>query len=118
MKTKLIAVTFALLTLLLGGCTTTQTPQPRYVDLQNFLFDDQTTKEEVLLQLGEPSARFQSEKVLTYRLGKEDRNRGHYVVAREVNPQAWPTWVHAKSSLVLVFDAQGILRQHALVEVN
>jgi len=102
---------------LLVGCSTT-TPLRGRADLLDFLLDNQTTKEEVLLKLGQPSAQFQTEKVLTYRLGKEEQNRGYYVVTREVNPRGWPTWTNAKFSLVLVFDAQGLLRKHSLVEVN
>ena len=117
MKPELFAGPAILLALLLVGCSTT-TPLRGRADLLDFLADNQTTKEEVLLKLGQPSAQFQTEKILTYRLGKEDQNRGYYVVTREINPQGWPTWANAKFSLVLVFDAQGVLCKHSLVEVN
>jgi len=64
MKTKILAV--LILTLTLVGCVTG--PSKGRADLLNFLADNQTTKEEVILNLGQPSGRFESEKILTYRL--------------------------------------------------
>jgi hypothetical protein len=102
---------------LLVGCSTT-TPLRGRADLLDFLVDDKTTTSEALLKLGQPSARFQADKILTFRLGMEEKNRGYFVLTREMNPKGWPTWAKAKFSLVLVFDAQGLLRKHSLVEVN
>lgn len=117
-KPELLARTAALLVLLslLVSCSTT--PLRGRADLLDFLQDDQTTKEEVLLKLGQPSAQYQTEKILTYRLGRDDQNHGYYVVTREINSQGWPIWANAKFSLVLVFDAQGRLCKHSLVEVH
>jgi hypothetical protein len=70
------------------------------------------------VQLGQPSGRFEGEKILTYRLGYEPKNQGYYVVEREANANSWPTWMRAKYSLVLVFSDASLLQKHSLVEVN
>lgn len=106
------------LVLTLVGCATTPTPLKGRPDLLSFLADSKTTKEEVITTLGQPSGRFEAEKILTYRLGFEPKNNGYYVVEREATPAGWPTWLRAKYSLVLVFDDSGVLRKHSLVEVN
>ena len=106
------------LALTLAGCATTPPPLKGSPDLLNFLTDDQTTRTEAISTLGQPSGQFESEKILTYRLGFEPRNRSYYVVERETTANGWPTWTVAKFSLVLVFDDAGILRKHSLVKVN
>jgi len=108
---------FVGLSLLLAGCATT--PLQGRADLLNFLADGQTTRLDVIVALGQPSARFESDKVLTYRLCYEPKNHGYYVVDREPPDETgWSTWLRAKYSLVLVFDDAGVLRKHSLVEVN
>jgi hypothetical protein len=116
MNSKLLAV--LTLALALVGCATTPPPLKTSPDLLNFLSDGKTTKTEAIITLGQPSGRFESEKILTYRLGVEPRNSGFYVVERETTTNGWPTWTAAKFSLVLVFDDAGILQKHSLVEVN
>ena len=100
----------------LTGCATA--PVKGRADLLAFLIDATTTRETVLLQLGQPSGRFEHGKILTYRLGYEEKTKHYWVVEREDNPTGWSTWLRAQFSLVLVFDEQGVLRKHSLVEVN
>jgi len=110
---------FALtLALTLVGCATTPPLLKGSPDLLNFLADGKTTRTEAIITLGQPSGRFESEKILTYRLGFEPRNSGYYVVERENTTNGWPTWTEAKFSLVLVFDDAGILQKHSMVKVN
>ena len=116
MKSKFLAV--LTLALALVGCASTPPPLKGRPDLLNFLSDGKTTKTEAIITLGLPAGRFESEKILTYRLGVELRNSGFYVVERETTTNGWPTWTAAKFSLVLVFDDAGILQKHSLVEVN
>jgi hypothetical protein len=106
------------LALMLAGCASTPPPPKGSPDLLNFLSDGKTTRTETIITLGQPSGQFESEKILTYRLGFEPRNRSYYVVERETTANGWPTWTVAKFSLVLVFDDAGILRKHSLVKVN
>ena len=107
----------ALLSLLLAGCATTE-PLKGRADLLEFLANGRTTRAETLLHLGQPSGRFEQERILTYRLAVESKHHGYYVVERETQPTGWSTWSRAKYSLVLVFDEGGLLREHSLVEVN
>jgi hypothetical protein len=116
MKSKFILV--LILALTLAGCATTPPSLKGSPDLLKFLSDGRTTRTEAIITLGQPSGRFESENILTYRLGVEPRNSGYYVVERETTTNGWPTWTAAKFSLVLVFDDAGVLRKHSLVKVN
>ena len=115
MKTKFFLAFLAAFAL--AGCATPP-PLKGSPDLLNFLSDGKTAREEVIITLGQPSGRFEAEKILTYRLGYEPQNKGYAVVEREATGCGWPTWMAAKFSLVLVFDDAGILRKHSLVKVN
>jgi hypothetical protein len=98
---------------LLTGCTTPLKGRP---DLLEFLVDGQTSRTMVLQKLGPPTARFERDNILTYRLAYDERNKGYLPVLRE---RQWDSmWSQARHSLVLVFDSQGILTEHSLVEVN
>ena len=104
----------ALLLGLLAGCATTTTTDPgASSELLKFLNIGHTTREEVLLKLGKPSAAFEMEKILTYRIG-EDPARGFHLVSPNVN-QPWKSVLY---SLVLVFDATGVLQRQNLVRVR
>ena len=106
------------LALTLAGCATTPPPLKGSSDLLNFLSDGKTTRTEAIITLGQPSGRFESEKILTYRLGHEPKHNGYFIVEREATGSGWPAWTAAKFSLVLVFDDAGILKKHSLVKVN
>jgi hypothetical protein len=114
MKTEILIILLGALTF--AGCATA--PLKGRADLLNFLADGKTTQEQVFTGLGQPSGRFEADKILTYRLGYEPMNHGYYPVERETTPSGWPTWVLTKFSLVLVFDDAGVLRKHSLVPVN
>ena len=116
MNAKIVLVLAAVLAL--AGCATTPPPLKGSPDLLNFLADGKTTQTEAIITLGQPSGRFEAEKILTYRLGFEPRNNGYYVGEREATGSGWPTWTAAKFSLVLVFDDAGILKKHSLVKVD
>src|SRR5262249_25407862 len=108
----------------LGGCATTPATRVPVADalladthLLDFLEEGKTPKETVLLKLGQPSAVMESGRILTYRIGLEP-HRGHF--GRERAPADWAgaSWAGVKYSLVLIFDAGGILQRHSLVEVR
>jgi len=79
-------------------------------DLLEFLSDGVTRRDEALLKLGEPSAKYESSRILAYRLRKDEV--GYVLLAHRDN------WYGVQYSLILVFDDQGILNRHALVQVN
>ena len=101
----------ALLASLLAGCITTATlpADPHFLD---FLRDGQSTKEAIVLKLGQPSAVLESGRILTYRVGQEN-DRGYFL--REASAT---NWCELKFSLVLVFDPSEVLERHSLVEVR
>lgn len=117
MKLKLFILDLALI-LMLAGCATTPPPLTGRPDLLGFLADGKTAREEVIITLGQPSGRFENDRIFTYRLGYAPKNGAYYVVEREALPSGWPTWKAAQSNLVLVFDGAGVLNQHSLVKVN
>lgn len=48
-------------------------------DLLDFLEDGRTTREDALLALGDPSASYETGRILTYRLARDDG--GYFLVA-------------------------------------
>jgi hypothetical protein len=112
------SICFGLLAAVLAvGCTSTKF-EGRQV-LPDSLADGQTTREDVLLTLGQPSARFESDRILTYRLVYNPNSKGFSIVQRDPAIQmGWSTWSTADHSLVLVFDGEGVLRRHSFVKVK
>jgi len=101
--------------LLLSGCVAGR-PDRNASDLAlllPYLEDARTTKEEALLHLGQPSAQFEGERILTYRMA--DTPEGGLAVTVRLGTGGWQT---AKYSLVLVFDDRQILVKHNLVRVR
>jgi hypothetical protein len=92
----------------LTGCAThaISGADPRLLE---FLHDGATTRDEIILKFGSPSASFEQERILTYRLRGDDK-QGYFV---------WKcgTWEDVRYSLVLVFDEAGMLKKHSLVRV-
>lgn len=111
-RLAVVALTAAML-LLLGSCNTTPVIPGASPDLLAFLADGTTTREEVVLKLGQPSANFEEDRILTYRIG-EHVTLGYYPI---VPDQVLP-WQSVRHSLVLVFDEAGILKKHNLVAVQ
>ncbi len=95
--------------LLLYACATNApVADPQLLD---FIQDGTTTRDEILLNLGQPSAVFQDEAILTYRIGED--KRGYFIEVPSVSD-----WQFVRYSLVLVFDAKGTLQRHNLVSVR
>lgn len=97
----------ALLTIIciLPGCASNL----GHKDLLDFLNDGTTRTEEVYKKLGQPTGRYEDSRILTYRLGKDEG--GYFLVGTR-------NWIEAQYSLVLVFDADGILRRRSLIQVT
>jgi hypothetical protein len=103
----------ALLFMPLSGCQTPPAIPGASPGLLNFVQDGRTTREEIMLKLGQPSASFEQERILTYRIG-HDPAQGYYLVA----PNQLRQWQDVRHSLVLVFDGGGVLLKHTLVPVQ
>ena len=82
-------------------------------DLLSFMQNGQTTRQEVILKLGQPSGSYEHEKILTYRIG-EDRDQGYFLVS----PKFMQPWQSVRYSLVLLFDDNGLLQKKNMVSVQ
>src|SRR5438876_2519085 len=85
MKLQLLALFMPLVFLI--GCATPPESKAS-VDLLDFLVDGQTSRTEVLLKLGEPSAKFETEKILTYQLAVKPKT-GAYSSGGETDHSFW-----------------------------
>jgi hypothetical protein len=104
-----------LTTVLFTGCVT---PPNARTDLLNFLHPGKTTREEVLLKLGQPSASFEQERIFTYRIGQYGE-QGYFIISpKVVLPAQGASWQNVHFSLVIVFDEQGRLQNHKLIRVD
>lgn len=74
-----------------------------------FLRDGVSTREEILVHLGEPAAAFEGERVLSYQLERDAA--GGYRTRLPMTGKL----VRWNVSLVLVFREDGVLEEHALV---
>jgi len=109
------------LSLILTGCAAheTQTVSSEITKQTwlSFLRDGKTPKAEALSRLGNPSAQFEGNRILTYRLDSR-----YKVVVPDYTVLAdggrLSGWEGAQYSLVLVFDSDKILQRHSLVRVR
>jgi hypothetical protein len=100
---------------LLAGCVT---PPNARSDLLDFLQVGKTTREEAILELGQPSGSFEQDRILTYRIGRYGA-QGYFIISPKVIlPAQGASWQNVRFSLVLVFDEAGRLRKHELVSVD
>jgi hypothetical protein len=112
-----LALAFAFLA---TGCATpkVQPADPQLVfksDLLGFLQDGATTREEVVLKLGIPSAQIEGQKILMYQLRADENGKWHLVAPRWNVNTGLRTWSEGTCSLVLVFGENGDLQKHSLV---
>ena len=111
---KNMRVTVASLTFLLAACATDGQLLGNK-DLLNFLSDGSTSRQTITLKLGEPSTSYESNAIVTYRIGCQ--KDGSYIVLLS-RPGSWAiSDVEAYYSLVLIFDGNDVLLQHSLVRI-
>lgn len=112
---------FALASLLalLVGCATPTThlakPEALQQGILGFLQDNRSTREEILLQLGTPMAQFEGERILTYAFMPNAKGEWQRVGRWAMNNRGRHEYGPGTCSLVLVFDAKGVLAKHSLV---
>lgn len=88
------------------------TPLRGQPDLLDFLEDGVTTRDEVVKRLGVPLHCLDEGKACTYRLGHDEA--GQFVArGNEVTG-----WRGLDGSVVVVYDAHGVLQRHAFVPVR
>jgi len=79
--------------------------------LLDFLRENATTREQVILELGDPASAYDGSKIMTYKL---NRDEGGYYLVRDLSRG----WANAPLSLVLVFDDKGVLKTRSVVAVK
>jgi hypothetical protein len=109
----LLVAAVAGVALLLAGCAATPPPQPlgAAVDVE-FIRDGVTSRNECMQRLGAPSktiATLAGGEVWTYWIGRDAS--GLRAVA------SWSTFEPVRYSLVLSFDAGGVLVRHSMVKI-
>ncbi|MBS0561041.1 MAG: hypothetical protein JSR21_13405 [Proteobacteria bacterium] len=102
-----VAVAIPLIALGVAGCVPTL-GKPGFLD---FIQGGATSQDDAFLHLGRPSGTFEGERILTWNIAK-DAN-GYY----EPSPSE-TLFIDSPYRLVLVFDAYGVLRRHALVPLK
>jgi hypothetical protein len=95
---------------LLAACSTT--PLRGQPNLLDFLADGATPRSEVVARLGQPTRCLRSGEICTYRVAHDEA--GQYVKL-EVGGSSW---MDTDGSLVVVFDADGVLQRHSIVRVR
>jgi len=112
---------FIIMALLNVGCATPRIKpidKMDFSDRLSFLINGVTTREEVLLKLGEPSGRFEGERILTYMLSI-DNNKKLRVLPRQLAINYYDPRLYALNSmvcsLVLVFKENNILEKSELI---
>lgn len=111
-RRPLRAIWAPLLSAVLSSCATSNQLQGDPA-LFEFLHDGTTTRDEVMLKLGQPSATYQSERIVTYRVG-ETGPKSYFIET----PSSSLQWQRVTYSLVLIFDAGNTLQKHSLVPVQ
>jgi outer membrane protein assembly factor BamE (lipoprotein component of BamABCDE complex) len=119
---RFAAISFLIL-LILSGCAETKlhTVDDSLMQQQlDPLEDGKTTKQEILLKFGIPSAQFEGERIFTYRLRYNKEQNRFEVVSRETDRRdpRFADWGWTKYNLVLVFDEKHILQKHSMLRIN
>jgi hypothetical protein len=122
------AVSFAAQTLLsliaatACGCASHDSPLPTSAQLEqnhlSFVRDGVTTREAVMLQLGIPSAQFEGERIMTYRLFFNGQTVEPLPIETSSDDPRYKTWSQPAYNLVLVFDATNRVQRHSLIKVR
>lgn len=109
--------------LIVSGCAETRLQTVDDSTLQQqliFLEDGRTTKREILLKFGIPSAQFEGERILTYRLRYNKEQNRFDAVSRESDQRdpRFSEWIQTEYNLVLVFDEKHVLEKHSMLRIN
>ena len=109
-----------LIILVIGCATPTLQPaDPQLLfksDMLSFIRDGVTTREEVVIKLGIPSAQIEGDKILMFQLQADKEGKWHLTTPQWNATTGLRTWTEGTCSLVLVFGEDGVLRKHSLVK--
>lgn len=114
-----VARSVALIFLLAAACAT---PRLTIADPSTllrgdliFLSDGKTEREEVLLRLGEPTGRFEGDRIFTYPLSCDAKGEWHLGKPQATLAGTLRAGAPGSGSLVLVFRTDGVLARHSFV---
>ena len=79
----------------------------------DFIRDGDSTREDILARLGDPSYKFENKRILIYRF-QQDENRIFLLPASQVKP-ARNNPNQKMGNVVLIFTQNGVLEKHSLV---
>jgi hypothetical protein len=83
-----------------------------------FLAVGETTREQVLLRMGNPSSRFEEDRILIYQVRFRGDGKVDIYSPKSIGSSGFREWEPGTSSLVLVFGTDTILFKIGLVESN
>ncbi len=101
------SIALLLLSVVLSACAT---PTLGRQDLLDFIKDGKTTRQETVLNLGEPTGVYEGERIMSFRLGND--SSGYFLVGKTAG------FAGVNTSLIMVFDENGVLKQHKLVPIK
>ena len=115
------ALLCTIMTFLIFGCATPRIKpinKNDFSDSLKFLINGETTREEALLKLGEPTGRFENDRILTYMLSI-GTNKNLKILPRQlalsnIDPRLYDL-NRLVCSLVLVFEESNILKKAELI---
>ena len=115
---KIMRLAAYLLLPLLVGCAATSPLAEKIAEktFLEFLEDGKTSRQMVMLKFGQPSGTFERERILTYRIGKDET--GYFMLDRQAGGPVSGGWTGTKFSLVLIFDENNVLQKHSMVPVR
>ena len=105
------------------GCQSTP-PPPVASQLQegalSFVRDGQLTLDEAVLRLGVPTDHFEVDRILTYRIAYHRKDGVVLLAPRPIfaGDLMDLDWQEGQYSLVLVFDARGVLKGHSILPLK
>jgi hypothetical protein len=118
-KAVLVFSALSLIILTIGCATPTLQPaDPQLLfksDMLSFIRDGVTTREEVVVKLGIPSAQIEGDRILMFQMRADKEGKWHLTAPQWNATTGLRAWATGTCSLVLVFGEDGVLRKHSLV---
>jgi hypothetical protein len=111
------------LLLLLAGCaqgrlTGPIDPDQAGLQLPLRLEPGKTKREDILLAMGPPSAKFEGERIFSYRLQREGEKLAVVPPIPDRYQPEYSTWANASHNVILVFDAASVLSKVSLLRMK
>lgn len=123
---RLLLLSISVFLMLMSCVPLTMQPEKLRQKWLPFLQEGSTTKEDVLLELGIPSAQFQGDRILAYRLTDVECQvysfrhceKEGLVTIDMLGPEESSGWRAAWYNLILVFDENDVLKKLSLIGVR